>query len=551
MHLNELILAAMVLLAVFTPRLGDRAFSLVESLGAALARRKRFVLLAVPFVAISARLALLPLFPAPILEFPDEFSYLLSADTFAHGRLANPPHAMWVFFETFHVLQHPTYASKFFPAQGSVLALGQMLGHPWIGVLLSMAAMTTAVTWMLQGWFPAPWALLGTVLVLVRFDLFNYWINCYWGGAIAATGGALVLGAFRRLLHRPRWRDSFLLGIGAALLANSRPYEGFLFCLPVAVALAIWLFRQEISVLKTTAPPVLIPAASVLLLTVLFMGYYNSQVTGSALLMPEALYTRQYEQTGLFAWQAPDLSLTYQNPQFRELYSTGASKWYRRSWRDWIHRSWHSCKEWWTFFLGGTLSFPFITLPWLLRDRRMRLFFVQFFCVVVGILAIVYFFPHYAAPLTAVVFALVVQAMRHLRQWKVGDRPVGVALTRVVMLSVLANVPYYAWTQARQPPAAESWNAGRARIVRQLDATPGHHLVIVRYREDHWPSNEWVYNGADIEGAKIVWAREIPGRDLQPLFDYFRDRRVWLLNADVLPAVLEPYTSPPPRSSNP
>src|SRR6202022_4247709 len=261
--------AVLGMLAFAFPRLGEKLSRRIEQGLSNFAQQKKLAVAVLFISVIAIRLLVLPLLPIPAPGIHDEYSYLLLADTFAHGRLANPPHPMWVSFEAFHINWFPTYSSMYPPAQGFVFSPRQIIGHPWLGVLLSNAAMCAALLWMLQGWFPARWAFLGGILAALKFGVASYWMNSYWGGAVAATGGALVLGALVRIVKRATLRHALLLGLGAAILANSRPYEGFLFCIPAAAWFLWWLAGKTRSrdPLSLRVNKVLVPLAAVLILT--------------------------------------------------------------------------------------------------------------------------------------------------------------------------------------------------------------------------------------------------------------------------------------------
>ncbi len=536
LRFHYLPLAGLCAIALLVVYVGDRWLKKIENSAGRFATHQGTVIVAAVLASILGRVALLPVVPVPVPSAHDEFSYLLASDTFAHGRLTNPQHPLWIFFETFHVLQHPTYASMYPPAQGMMLAFGQLLGHPWIGVLLSIAAMCGAITWMLQGWLPARWALLGSVLVLFRLDLMSYWVDSYWGGAVAATGGALVAGALPRILRHQRMRDAFFMGLGAALLANSRPLEGLVFCLPVGVALIAWIFSRKYVGLRWTVGKTLLPAVCLLGVAVIFMGYYNWRVTGDALLPPHVLDDRQSTNFPVFVWQKLKPPLTYLNPQFDFFYNVWQPTFYHR---PWLRLTLSKLRIAWEFFVGIALTIPLLAVPWGLLDRKIRFLLLQSLWCGLGLLSVVWFEPHYVAPLVAALVALLVQAWRHLRRWKFLGRPVGIFATRLVFVLALAEPFLPIERNVRDPVYA--WSLRRAAIARQLETTPGRHLVLVHYRPDHDPQYEWVYNAANIDQAKVVWAREIPGQDPKRVLDYYPDREVWELEADRVPARLHGY----------
>ena len=543
--LLDLTFLASLVFAWFVPRFGDGIFRAVERYGTLLARRKRRSILFIALLPVVLRLSLLWVVPVPVPHTHDEFSYLLAGDTFAHGRLTNPPHVMWVFLDTIHVNQHPTYMSKYPPAQGFALGLGEILGNPWVGVVISVAGMSAAAVWMLQGWLPARWALLGGILVVLRLGVLSYWMNSYWGGAVSATGGALVLGALPRILRFWRSRDALLLGLGAAILANSRPMEGLVLCLPVIVSLLVKSCGRSRPPLRVTLLRLILPFCAVALLCGIFMGYYNWRSTGSSLVFPYMVNEKAYLSTPTLFWEKARPPLHYMNPQFETFYND----WMRMQWlggrvdgvRQAMKHLGLSIAKVVYFFQWPELCVPLLALPWILRNHRIRFLVVLTAISFLGFLLVPWTQAHYAAPLTAALFALLVQGMRHLRQWEYRGRPVGIALSRVIVLFAALLAPFHPHSQMIGNPRPEGIEF-RAVFETQLERLPGKHLVIVRYSATHSVLQEWVYNRADVDAAKIVWAREIPGKESKPLLDYFRERHVWLVEPDVTPPRLSSYS---------
>ena len=117
---------------------------------------------------------------------------------------------MHPFFETYFVLQEPTYSSIYAMGQGMLLAIGRIIfGHWWAGVLLSTVAFSALCYWMLRAWITPGWALIGGLLAVMQFGPLNQWTNGYWGGTLSAIdlcGGPSVsrFGLPGRMMIRPK-----------------------------------------------------------------------------------------------------------------------------------------------------------------------------------------------------------------------------------------------------------------------------------------------------------------------------------------------------------
>jgi len=543
----ESVLVGMVLLCVFRGWAPRSSLTGAWRLWVRLAYRRKTAVAAVFLLGMVGRGALLVWLPVPRPAIADEFSHLLVADTLTHGRLTNPTHPEWEHFESIHIIQKPTYNSDYFPGQGALLALGELAGHPWIAVLVVCAAMSAAVCWMLQAWVAPSWALLAGVLAVLRFGIASYWINGYYGGELAALGGALALGALPRLLKKPSVAMSVLLGVGVVLIGYTRAFEGLAVSVPVLAWLAIAALKKQ-SPLWTP-----LPALAVIIAGIAGLLVYSRAVTGDPLRPPYAVNQATYGWPMTLPWfHPPEVHLRH--VELQRYYD------YERSVHDSsstllgeLKLSTAKAQGIWRFYFGPALTIPLVMLPAVWRSRRVRMLAVCGGLTVLASLIETGTSPHYAAAATGCFLGVLAECFRRLRRVRRAGRPAGlqlaVAAPLIVMLIVGVRIGLenfgLLYTQATN---FQSWccvpegNPNKARVTGMLEAKGGRHLVIVKPKTD--PNNlfQWIYNAADIDDSAVVWARDMGAEKNRALVEYFRGRQIWLLDPNVEPASIVPFS---------
>ena len=528
----ELALAAMLVLMalVWRPWIQPYALKLAERTG--------WSMLLLALLPVALRLALLAHHPVPSPDVYDEFGHLLEADTLRHFRLANPPHPLPQFFETFFVLQEPAYSSIYPVVQGLALALGwAIFGLPWAGVALSVAAFCALCYWMLRACTTPGWALLGGALAVIEFGPLNQWMNSYWGGAFAAAAGCLVFGALPRLRNGPRTRDAVLLGVGLGMHLLTRPYESiFLF---LAVVLFFVPAPRKLARVAPDVVLVLIPAVAIML-------FQNKTVTGSWTTLPEMLSQYQYGVPAALTLESnpvPHRPLTREQAldyKMQLSFHTGPE-----TITSYLERLEYRVRYYRFFFLAP-LYLALVVFLVTIREFRFVWVVLTLLLFSLG----VNFFPafqlHYIAAVTCL-FVLVSVA---------GLERIGGAPARLIVFLCVAHFIFWYGlhvfddsevSMAMRP--YETWDAinhgnpeRRIYVNRQLAAIPGKLLVFVRYYPQHIFQDEWVYNAADIDAARVVWARDLGEAEDEKLRSYYPGRAVWLLEPDFRPPRLTPFS---------
>ncbi len=514
----------------------------IEPYGRRFSLQTCWCLFALAILPLGLRLALLAHHPVPTPDIYDEFGHLFVADTLRHFRFANPAHAMHRFFETFFILQEPTYSSIYPIGQGLMLAIGRAVsGFPWAGVLLSTSAFSALCYWMLRGWTTPVWALAGGVLAVIEFGPLNQWMNGYWGGTLAAAAGCMVFGTLPRLAKQMNTRDAIILGSGVSIHLLTRPYESIfliigvlLFLLPVA--------RQAIKI----APVVILAALPAIGITIL----QNKSVTGHWTILPYQLSQYQYGVPASLTFQpnpVPHRELTVQQQfEYKSQLSFRDSD--KETLLSYLLRLEYRVRFYRFFFLAPLfLAIPAFCFA-AVRNAQYAWVLLTLLIFTLGINFFPAFQLHYLGGVTCLFVLMSVAGLREISRWSPE------AARFILFLCAIHFVFWYSihvFEQegfAREMIRYESWDMinhqnpeRRILVNQQLAEIPGQILVFVRYTSRHIFQDEWVYNEASIDAARIIWARDLGPEENDKLRALYPGREVMLLEPDVRPLRLSPY----------
>ena len=533
----ECFTALAIVLAWRYPGLAVRPYRRFESaLGSLTTYRWRAIVAAGAFPLL-IRLALLPVFPIPEPRVHDEFSYLLLSDTLAHHRLANPTPPYWQHFETEYELVRPSYASQYQPAQGVALAVGQtLLGNPWWGVWLSVGLMCAAICWSLSFAMPLRWALFSAVIAGLQFGVFGFWMNSYFGGAVPAIGGALIFAMLAA--RKPSVAVWAAAGLGIVIVLASRPAEGFIWLGIVAIAM---LYRRTTWRCAGAMAIVLAAGAAGL-------GAYNHAITGNALESPYLAYRQDYGTPQSYWWQPPVIVSSFDHHELKANYQDQLRYWQRRYSASALWEStWRRLRDFWRFFIGPFLTPAALFALFAVRRKKVRVWFLVSLPFILDHATYHAWYPQQSASETVLILLLIVEGWRGLRVWR-RRSGTGLALSRNLAaglttacallcagLVILPALPSSLNGVRRVWDTMSTTASARTLAIRRLNRIPGKHLVFVNYGPTHPWYEEWVFNGADLNESRIVFARMCTPESDRRLMDAFSDRDVWIASPDAGP----------------
>src|SRR6185437_9607736 len=378
-------------------------------------------MLLLAILPVALRLLLLKHYPIPTPDVSDDLRYVLLADTLRHFRFANPPLPLSRFFETFFVLQQPTYSSIYPLGQGIALALGwTIFGDPWAGVTLSIG-----------------------LLAVFLFGPLSQWMNSYWGGAISAIAGCLVFGALPRLAKKRRLSDAGLLGLGLGIQLLARPFEFIFLLLSAGLFFAPLLWKRRFPPVRIVARLAVVALLAFIPAVALTLAQ-NKQVTGQWLTLPYMLSRYQYGVPATLTVQpmpVPHRELTPQQRLDYEIQSSVHGKG-PETIQSYLGRL-AARVRFYRFFFYAPLYIAI--LLFLIRVREFRFAWVVLTLLIfaLGSSFYPYFYSHYIAAAACLFILVSVAGLERLSRVSIRERPTGYEAARVIVFLCAAQFLFW------------------------------------------------------------------------------------------------------------
>jgi hypothetical protein len=286
------------------------------------------------------------------------------------------------------------------------------------------------------------------------------------------------------------------------------------------------------------------PATLLLATTGLLMLHYNRAVTGDPFQMPYQLHETQYGRVPIFWFQPLNNGIHYRHEAMRRFYDGWAAAQYlaMRNGANMVVHSILRVIMFMGFFLGFQLALLLPPIRRFWKGHSSRLALIVCGLLMAATYCVSWYYPTYSAAAFSLVYLLLISGIRHL---SVHYRCGGQLQTAAVLTASAVSIAMVVSAIRNVPESQEQWQYRRAAILQELTNLEGKHLVVVHYTKNHNPHDEWVYNRADIDNAKVVWAREMDPGENRKLFKYFRHHYKWILDADHEPPRLRPLTVAP------
>ena len=475
--------------------------------------------------------------PQPIVA--DETSILLQSALYSSGHIA-ADYGLSPNFQSIYAIMAPKYASMYPPLRALPMFAGRSLGlGEWGGVWAFSTALVIACYLMLRRYISASIAFTVSFVIIVRLGIFSFWINSFFGAELPALGGVLAVLGVKLASEKLNYWSSAAFGLGAALLLTTRPYEGALLVTPLGVAYLIYMFRQPrdpktiAAALMLASTPILAGLALIVTSNITITGnwksfaynYYRQLYGGQPALLFQHAAAPVSQKYGFFThWLALESREFKESRSFVKLMTSELLRLF----------------NYWNFYVGSALLIPFAL--GLAQLRKHAALMTAGAVLLAGLLLETWNHSIYASPIFGIVILTIGFGFDRLRQIRLRDKPVGIALARGVVIVVCLGVVYPTFIALRGHESGNPtpfsdvnsyccWIHPKSLHVAIDDylhhRTRSNSIVFVDSSEQA-PIYDVVYNGANLANQSVVWANS----DLTYNADVarrFPGRALWLL----------------------